>query len=320
MKIVVLDGRPLAAERSDWKPLESLGELEVYPHTPAGEIRERTAGAAILVTNKARIGAEILEAQPGPRYVTVTATGYDCVDVATARRLGVPVSNVPEYGTGSVAQYVFALLLELCHRTALHGAAVQSGQWTNQPDFSLRKTRLVELEGKTLGVVGLGRIGRGVGELGRSFGMRLIHHGRSRPGSGPDAESWRTLDALFAESDVISLHCPMNEQTAGLVNRHRLALLKPTAFLINTARGGLVNELELAAALSDGQLAGAAVDVVSIEPIRPDNPLLEAPNCLITPHIAWATEEARARLMRATAANIAAFLAGRPINVVNSAE
>lgn len=317
MKIVVLDGRPLAADRAGWGALERLGELEFYPHTPVDRLRERAAGAGILVTNKARIGAEILEAQPGPRFVTVTATGYDCVDVETARRLGVPVSNVPEYGTGSVAQYVFALLLELCHQTAVHAAAVHAGEWTNQPDFSIRKTRLVELEGKTLGVVGLGRIGRRVGQIAGALGMRVVHHGRSRPSSGPEAESWRPLDALFAESDVISLHCPMNPQSAGLVNRERLALLKPTAFLINTARGGLVNEGDLAVALAEGRLAGAALDVVSTEPIRPENPLLRAPNCLITPHIAWATDEARGRLMETTAANIAAFLAGRPINVVN---
>ncbi len=319
MKIVVLDGRPLAPERADWAILEDLGELEVYPHTPPELLRERSAGAEVLVTNKARIGAEILGARPGPRLIALTATGYDCVDVATARRLGIPVSNVPEYSTPSVAQYVFALLLELCHQTARHGAAVQAGEWTSQPDFSIRRARLVELEGKTMGIVGFGRIGRRVGRLAEALGMRVIHHGRTRPESGPDAESWRVLNDLLAESDVISLHCPMSPETAGLINRDRLALLKPTAFLINTARGPLVNEADLAAALVEGRLAGAALDVVSAEPIRVDNPLLHAPNCLITPHIAWATDEARERLMKATAANIAAFLAGRPINVVNPA-
>ena len=324
MKIVVLDGRPLAPERSAWAGLDRLGELELYDYSTAEEIPGRAAGAAILVTNKSPIGQELIAGLPDLRFITVIATGFDCVDLAGARRRGIPVSNVPEYGTFSVAQYVFALLLELCHHVALHGEAVRAGEWTRQPDFSLRKTPLCELAGKTMGIAGYGRIGRRVGELARAFGMHiLVCDPAAQPGaatataSAADPVAWCDLDTLFARSDVISLHCPLTDQTAGLVNRQRLQLARPGAFLINTARGGLVVEEDLAEALNSGKLAGAAVDVVAHEPIEPDNPLLGAKSCLITPHIAWATAEVRGRLMDATVANVSAFLAGRPINVVN---
>jgi glycerate dehydrogenase len=248
----------------------------------------------------------------------VLATGFDCVDVAAARRRGIPVSNVPVYGTDSVAQYTFALLLELCHHVAMHDEAVRDGEWSGQPDFSIRKTRLVELAGKTMGIAGYGRIGHRVGELARAFGMAILAYDPvAQAGSSEASVTWCELDELFARSDVISLHCPLTVQNRGLVNRDRLRLMRPGAFLINTARGALVVEDDLAEALDAGRLAGAAVDVVSTEPIRHDNPLLQAKNCLITPHIAWATEEARARLLETTVANISAFLAGRPLNVVN---
>ncbi len=320
MKIVVLDGRPLAPDRTAWAGLERLGELVLHDYSTAEEIPVRAAGAAILVTNKSPIRAELIAGSPELRFITVTATGFDCVDLAAARRRGIPVTNVPEYGTLSVAQYVFALLLELCHHAALHGDAVRAGDWTRQPDFSLRKTPLCELAGKTMGIAGYGRIGRHVGELARAFGMHILAcdpsaHPATAAASDPGA--WCDLDTLFARSDVISLHCPLTAQTAGLVNRQRLRLARPGAFLINTARGGLVVEEDLAEALNSGKLAGAAVDVVAHEPIEPGNPLLGAKNCLITPHIAWATAEARGRLMDATAANVSAFLAGQPINVVN---
>jgi glycerate dehydrogenase len=225
---------------------------------------------------------------------------------------------VPEYGTDSVAQFVFALLLELCHHVGRHADAVHAGEWARSPDFSFWRTPLSELAGKTLGIVGFGRIGRRVGEIAHAFGMGVLAHSLSRS-AAPEYEpfAWADLDDLFARADVISLHCPLTAETAGLVNRERLRLVKPGAFLINTSRGGLVVEEDLAMALNEGRLAGAAVDVVSREPIKPDNPLLVARNCLITPHIAWATRQARRRLLEATVANVASFLRGSPTNVVN---
>jgi glycerate dehydrogenase len=318
LKIVALDGRPLAADRAALAGLDRFGTVEVYEYSSPEEIRARSQGAAILITNKAPIQASLMEQSPELKFITLTATGFDCVDIAAARRRGIPVSNVPVYGTRSVAQFVFALLLEMCHHVSVHDQAVRAGEWTSQPDFSLRKTPLLELAGKTMGVVGLGRIGEHSAELAHGFGMDVLAHDSVRRSlAGGLQVQWCELDELFARSDVITLHCPLTPQTAGLVNRERLKLVKPSAYLINTARGPLVVEEDLAQALDDGRLAGAAVDVVSVEPIRPDNPLLKARNCLITPHIAWATAEARARLMESTVANVAAFLAGQPINVVN---
>jgi glycerate dehydrogenase len=318
MKIVVLDGRPMSSDRAAWSGLERLGELVLYEASSAEEVEPRSKGAEILVTNKAPIRAPLIDESPALRFITLTATGFDCVDIAAARARGIPVSNVPVYGSRSVAQFVFALLLELCHHVKLHDEAVRALEWTNQPDFSLRKTPLHELAGRTMGIVGLGRIGEHSAELAQAFGMEVLAHDavrRTLKLSRP--VEWCDVDELFARSDVVTLHCPLTPQTAGLVNRERLARMKPSALLINTARGGLVVDGDLAMALNEGKLAGAAVDVVSVEPIRPDNPLLRAKNCVITPHIAWATTEARARLMEATVANVAAFLEGRPINVVN---
>jgi glycerate dehydrogenase len=318
VKIVILDGRPLAADRAAWSGLDRFGEVEYHDFTPPEEVPSRAAGAAVLVTNKAPIRAPLIESSGSLRFITVTATGFDCVDGAAARQKRIPVSNVPEYSTHSVAQFVFALLLELCQNVGKHAQAVGAGEWTNQPDFALRKTPLYELAGKTMGIVGFGRIGRQVGAIAHGFGMTVVASKSLRPSpSSGESVDRCDLDELFARSDVISLHCPLTPQTVGLVNRERLDRVKPGAFLINTARGALVNEKELALALDSGRLAGAGIDVVSQEPIRPDNPLRGARNCLITPHIAWATEEARARLMEATVANVAAFVAGSPINVVN---
>jgi glycerate dehydrogenase len=318
MKIVVLDGRPLAEDRQAWAGLDRLGEVEFHLFTPPEDVASRARGATVVATNKAPVTAKLIDELPELRFITMMATGFDCVDVAAARRRGITVSNVPIYGTDSVAQFVFAVLLELCQQVGLHAQAVRAGEWTNQPDFSLRKTPLIELAGKTMGIVGFGRIGRRVGELARAFGMPVLAYDAFPPASPMGADvTWCELDDLFARADVISLHCPLTDQTAGLVNRERLRRVKPGAYLINTARGGLVVEADLAEALVGGRLAGAAVDVVSREPIRPDNPLLAVPNCLITPHIAWATTEARARLMETMVANVAGFLAGKPINVVN---
>jgi glycerate dehydrogenase len=318
MKIVVLDGRPLFADRAAWSGLDRFGEVELFQASSADEVRTRAKGAEILITNKAPIRADLINESPELRFVAVTATGFDCVDIAAARKRGIPVSNVPVYGTRSVAQYVFALLLELCHHVSLHDQAVRALEWTNQPDFSIRKTPLIELAGKTMGIVGLGRIGECTAELAHAFGMEILAHDSfHRPLASGISVRWCELDDLFARSDVISLHCPLTPQTTGLANRARLEKMKPTAFLINTARGPLVVDGDLARALEEGRLAGAALDVVSVEPIRPDNPLLKAPHCIVTPHIAWATAEARGRLMESTVANLAAFLAGEPTNVVN---
>ncbi len=318
MKIVVLDGHTLAADGNSWSALEALGEVEVHARSAPDEVPARARGAAVLIANKVHIPAAVIDSSRELRFIAVSATGYDCMDVAAAARRGIPVANVPEYGTASVAQFAFALLLELCHRAGLHADAVRAGDWARSPDFCFWRTPQVELAGKTMGLVGFGRIGRRVGELAHAFGMAVLASGRSR-GAAPayGAFAWADPDELFARADIISLHCPLTAATAGLVNRRRLGLVKPSAFLINTARGGLVVEADLAAALNEGRLAGAAVDVVSDEPIRPDNPLLAARNCLITPHIAWATREARRRLLEATVANVKNFLAGRPTNVVN---
>jgi glycerate dehydrogenase len=318
MKIVILDGRPLFADRAAWSGLDQFGEVMLHQASSAEEVRARALGAEILITNKSPIRADFIAESKGLQFISVTATGFDCVDIAAARGRGIPVSNVPVYGTRSVGQYVFALVLELCHHVSLHDAAVRALEWTNQPDFSIRKTPLIELAGKTMGIVGLGRIGECTAELAHAFGMKILAHDSSqRPLSSGIPVEWCEINDLFTRSDVISLHCPLTPQTAGLVNQSRLKLMKATAFLINTARGPLVVDSDLAQALAEGTLAGAAVDVVSVEPIRPDNPLLKAPNCIITPHIAWATAEARGRLMESTISNVAAFLAGEPVNVVN---
>jgi glycerate dehydrogenase len=318
MKIVVLDGHPLSADGISWAALSALGEVEVYDRSSDKEALTRAHDANVLITNKVPVSADVIEQAPGLRFIAVTATGYDCVDIAAARRRGIPVANVPEYGTVSVAQFVFALLLEHCHHVSLHSQAVRSGEWASAKEWSFWKTPLIELAGKTLGVVGFGRIGRAVGELAHAFGMSVLAQDQVRaanPSYQPFA--WVELDELFAQADVISVHCPLTPQTTGLVNRQRLRLVKPSTFLINAARGGLVVEQDLAEAINEGRLAGAAVDVVSREPMRSDNPLLGAQNCLITPHIAWATLEARRRLLDATVANVTNFLNGRPTNVVN---
>ena len=317
MRIVVLDGATLNPGDLLWDSVSRLGEFTVYDRTSPDQTLARAADADILLTNKTRLTAETIAALPKLKYVAALATGYNVVDVAAARRRGIPVSNVPVYGTDSVAQFVFALLLELCHRVGLHDSLVHEGAWTSSIDFCFWRTPLVELAGRKMGVVGFGRIGRRVAELARAFGMEVLACDIAGGSSGDSAVKWRTLDQVFTEADVVSLHCPLTAENQGMVNAALLAKMKSGVFLINTARGGLVNEADLAAALDAGRLAGAAVDVVSSEPIRADNPLLHARNCILTPHVAWATLAARSRLMETTAQNVAAFLAGKPINVVN---
>ena len=317
MKIAVLDGFTLNPGDNPWTGLEALGEVEVYDRTSPGELVERAKDTDILVINKVRITEEGLQQLPNVKFITVTATGFDCVDSAAAKRHGVPVSNVPVYGTDSVAQHVFALLLHILHRIDVHDAAVHNGEWAQCGDFCFWKLPLTELTGKQMGIVGHGRIGRRVGELAHAFGMKVLAHSRRHVDPPDYADfAWAELPELVTKSDVISLHCPLTEATRGLINRELLRRCRPTAVLLNASRGPLVVEQDLADALSAGALRAAGVDVVSSEPIASDNPLLNAPNCFITPHQAWATLDARRRLMQVTVDNVTAFLSGRPQNVV----
>jgi len=318
MQIVVLDGYTLNPGDNPWEEVAHLGELTVHDRTPTDQIVERTRSAEVILTNKTPLSAETLEQLPELRLISVLATGYNIVDVDTARRRDIPVCNIPVYGTDSVAQYVFALLLEHCHHVSRHDAAIRDGKWGATGDFSFWENPLIELSGLKMGIVGFGRIGRRVGELAHAFGMEVLAHDLFH-GEPPAYQPfrWAGMDELFSEADVVSLHCPQTEENTEFVNKNLLGRMKPNALLINTARGGLVNEGDLAEALDAGKLAGAAIDVVSREPIVPDNPLLATRNALLTPHIAWATLSARKRLMKMTAENIQAFLGGKPINVVN---
>ena len=310
-RLVVLDGHTTNPGELTWAPLEALGELTVHGRTPREQVAERIAAADVVLTNKTRLDTEALAAAPRLRGIAVLATGHDVVDGGAARRLGIPVCNVPEYGTASVAQAVFALLLELTNHTGHLAAAVRQGRWSSSPDFCFWDEPLVELAGLTFGVVGHGRIGDAVARIARAFGMEVLSHRRqAQPG---DVD----LDTLLAQSDVVSLHCPLTPHTLGLLNAERLARLRPGALLLNTARGALVEEEALVDALQIGHLGGAALDVLCVEPPGPDHPLLSAPRCVITPHVAWASRAARRRLIDATAANVAALLAGSPIHVVN---
>jgi glycerate dehydrogenase len=317
MNIVVLDGHALNPGDNPWEEIAALGNLFVHPRTEPGLVAERAGSAEIILTNKVPFTAERLRALPRMKLICVTASGYNIVDVDAAKKHGVSVCNVPEYCTDSVAQHVFALLLALSSRVGLHDEAVKSGEWSASPDFSFWKTPLSELSGKTMGIVGFGRIGRRVGEIAHAMGMDVRASSRSR-GASPSYRPFACmpLAELFRASDVVSLHCPLTAENAGFVDRGLLAAMKPSAYLINTARGGLVQEADLADALNAGTIAGAGVDVVSVEPIRRDNPLLSARNIVITPHIAWASLESRRRLMHLTAENIRAFIAGAPVNVV----
>ena len=316
MKIVVLDGFTLNPGDLSWDELETLGECEIHDRTPANEVVKRATGAAIVLTNKTPVTGESISALPELKYIGVLATGYNIVDVAAARRRNIPVCNVPAYGTKSVAQHTFALLLELTQHAGHHGGTVRDGRWSKSPDWCYWDYPLIELDGMTIGIVGYGRIGRAVGELALAFGMKVLATSAS-PKQAPRGVTFVDLETLFQQSDVVSLHCPLTPQTKNLVNASRLGLMKPAAFLINTSRGPLIDEPALAEALNTGRIAGAGLDVLSVEPPQADNPLLGAKNCLITPHLAWATRAARSRLMRAVVANVRAFLAGKPENVVN---
>jgi len=317
MKIVVLDGYCLNPGDLSWDELRKFGQLEVYDRTPAAEAAARAQGAAIVLLNKTPLTAGTLARLPELKYIGVLATGYDVVDVAAARTQGITVTNVPTYGTASVAQFVFALLLELCQNVKLHADAVRAGEWSRHADWSFWKSPLIELDGKTMGVVGFGRIGRAVGRIADAMGMRVIANDTWQ-GDPPAYRGfrWAGIEELLRESDVVSLHSPLLPETQGMIHAGTLALMKPSAFLINTSRGALVVTQDLADALNAGRLGGAGLDVLGIEPPPETNPLLAARNCLVTPHIAWATREARSRLLGAVLANISAFLSGNPVNVI----
>jgi glycerate dehydrogenase len=317
-RLVVLDGHTVNPGDNPWDTLARLGDLTVFDRTPGELIVPRAAAAEVILVNKVPLPADTLAQLPRLQFVSALATGFNMIDTVAARRRGIPVSNVPEYGTDSVAQHTFALLLEVCHHCGAHHAAVMAGEWASAQDFCFWQAPPIELAGLTMGIVGFGRIGRRVGELAHAFGMKVIAVGGASGGApGYQPFEWADMAALFATADVVTLHCPLTPENAEFVNAALLGRMQPSAFFINTARGGLVNERALADALNAGRLAGAAVDVVSVEPIRADNPLLGARNCILTPHMAWGSLAARRRLMATTVANVEAFLAGRPINLVN---
>ena len=319
MKIVVLDGHTLNPGDLSWEALEALGDCTVYDRTDADQTVQRAAGAEILLTNKTVLSGAMLDQLGDCKYIGVLATGYNIVDIEAAARNNIVVANVPTYAARSVAQMVFAHVLNLAQHVGDHSRTAREGKWTASPDFCYWDYPLVELAGKTIGIVGLGRIGRATALLARAFGMNAIGYD-SDPGACEAAKCTPVeLDELFAASDIVTLHCPLNDQTQGIVNAERLAIMKPTAFLINTSRGPLVDEDALAGALNEGRIAGAGLDVLCTEPAAADNPLMQAKNCCITPHIAWATKEARTRLMTTAVENVKAFLGGAPQNVVNGA-
>jgi glycerate dehydrogenase len=316
-KIVVLDAYCLNPGDLSWGRLELLGECVFHDRSSAAQVIERIRDADILLTNKVPLSRETMAGCPRLKYIGVTATGYNIVDVQAAGELGILVTNVPSYGTASVAQMVFAHLLNLTQRVAEHAQAVRVGRWASSPDWCFWDYPLLELEGMTMGIVGFGRIGQATARLARAFGMQVLAHNRSGIKES-DGIRGADMDTVFRESDVLSLHCPLTADTQRLVNRERLALMKPTAFLINTSRGALVDEAALAEALNNGRLAGAGLDVLDTEPPADQNPLYSAKNCYITPHIAWATRASRQRLLNMAIDNVAAYLRDEPQNVVNS--
>ncbi|MBL8212515.1 MAG: D-2-hydroxyacid dehydrogenase [Bryobacterales bacterium] len=317
MKIVVLDGYCLNPGDLTWDALRALAEVELHDRTAAADVVARVGNAEMVMTNKTPLDKATQAQLPNLRYIGVLATGYNVVDVAAAKERGIVVTNIPTYGTASVAQHAFALLLELCHHVGLHAEAVRQGEWSSNPDWSFWKTPLVELAGRTIGIVGFGRIGRQTAKIADAMGMRVLAHDTFH-GNPPDYEGfrWAELDELLAVSDVVSLHCPLTADNKGMINTTRLRGMKKTAMLLNTSRGPLIVDQDLADALNAGVIAGAGLDVLSVEPPAADNPLFSAKNCLVTPHIAWATREARSRLMDVAVSNVAAFLAGKPENVV----
>ncbi len=315
MNIVVLDGYTTNPGDCSWDSVAEFGSLEVFERTAVQEIRRRAGNAEVVLTNKTPLSAEILAELPHLKLISVLATGVNVVDLEAAGARGITVCNVPGYSTPNVAQAVFALLLELTNQTALHAAEVRDGSWSSCPDFCFWRGELVELDGRTLGLVGYGAIGQAVAAVGRALGMNVLA-ARRKSSVSADGVTYTDVDTIFRESDVVSLHCPLTSETKELVNATRLSVMKPTAYLINTSRGGVIHEQDLADALNEERIAGAGLDVLSVEPPPVSNPLLTAKNCLITPHIAWASRAARQRLIEATSENVRGFVDGSPQNVV----
>lgn len=317
MKIVVLDGYCENPGDLSWAGLEALGSLTVYDRTPAGEVAQRVGDAEIVITNKTPVTRATIEGCKNIRYIGVLATGYNVVDVDAARERGIPVANIPTYGTMSVAQTAIALLLEICHHVGAHNDAVQQGDWSSNPDWCFWNYPLIELADKTMGIIGFGRIGQATGRIAAAMGMKVVAYDEYPNDAGRGIAEYVSLDALLTGSDVIALHCPLFPSTEGIINRNSIAKMKDGVIIINNSRGQLIVEQDLRDALESGKVYAAGLDVVSSEPIKPDNPLLGAKNCLITPHLSWAPKESRARLMDIAVENLRAFIDGKPQNVVN---
>lgn len=319
MKISVIDGYTENPGDLSWDGLRALGDVVIYDHSTKdeAEIIRRIGDAEIVVANKSPISRHTLDACPNVKYITIQATGYDPIDYVYAREKGIPVSNVPTYGTASVAQFAIALLLEICGHAAHHSDAVHAGRWAENGEWTFWDYPMIELAGKTMGIIGFGRIGQNVGRIAKALGMNVIAFNRSRSAEGAEIAEYVELDELLHRADVISLHCPLFPETRGIINRETISKMKDGVIIINNSRGPLVVEQDLADALNSGKVYAAGLDVVSSEPISADNPLLKAKNCLITPHISWAPKESRQRIMDCTVENIRAFQAGKPQNVVN---
>ena len=317
MKIVVLDGFALNPGDLSWNYLQQFGEYTVYDRTPDDLIVSRIGDAEIILLNKTPITEATLEACPSVKLICVQATGYNVVDCAAAKKRGIPVCNVPDYGTAAVAQFTFALLLELCHNVGHHSQTVREGKWCACPDFCYWDTPQMELAGKTIGIIGFGRIGRAVGKIARAFGMNVIAYNRSQCEEGHAIGDYVNIDTLLSTADIISLHCPLTAENTGLINKDSIKKMKDGVILLNTARGPLVDEASITEALKTGKVRGFACDVVSSEPMQAENPLKSAPNCIVTPHMAWAPVESRQRIVNCTERSIRAFLEGTPINTVN---
>ena len=320
MKIVILDGYVENPGDLSWGPLAALGELTVYDRTSLTDPAEaigRIGDAEIAITNKTPLPAQVLDGCPNLKFIAVLATGYNVVDCTHAAKRGIPVSNVPAYGTQAVAQFAMALLLEICCQVALHNESVRVGDWGRSLDFCYWKAPVMELSGKTMGIIGFGRIGQAMGRMAKAMGMEVLATGSRPTAEGEAIARYVDLDTLLARSDVISLHCPLFPETKELINRHTIAKMKDGVILINSSRGGLLNEADVAQALNSGKLGALGADVVSTEPIREDNPLLGAKNAWLTPHIAWSSQDCRQRILDTTVGNVRAFLDGSPRNVVN---